>query len=182
MRVTIDEKQLREVFDRVKDDPVVAESAAAVRAGRMPAEMLQAMSLSPALLEGFCAISRGVYPGGNVEREVKEVIILEASLRNQCQFCTNSHIDACRMIGMAEDPLALLETKDGMSERQRLAQELTRAVATDSNNVPDELFQRLRMHFDEAEIVEVVFMIGFINCLNLFNNTLGVRYKGEYGV
>ena len=32
----------------------------------------------------------------------------------------------------------------------------------------------------DAEIVELTFLIGFINMLNMFNNALEVRYHGEY--
>jgi alkylhydroperoxidase family enzyme len=54
-------------------------------------------------------------------------------------------------------------------------------VATaDSNRVPDSLFQQLKSNFSEAEIVELTFLVGFINMLNIFNNCLQVRYEGEY--
>ncbi|HRP62585.1 MAG TPA: carboxymuconolactone decarboxylase family protein [Phycisphaerales bacterium] len=180
MQITIDEKAMRAAFDAVKDDPVFAESAAAVRAGKWPVQMFQALSLQPSLLEAFTAVSRGVYPGGRVEREVKEVIILEASRRNACQFCTQSHIAMCRMIGLSNDPLAMVDDASQLTERQMAARELTRAVMTDSNSVPTQVYDRAHAAFADAELVEVVFMIGFINCLNLFNNTLGVRYEGEY--
>ena len=35
-------------------------------------------------------------------------------------------------------------------------------------------------HFSDAELVELTFLIGYINLLNLFNNSLGVRYHGDY--
>jgi hypothetical protein len=30
--------------------------------------------------------------------------------------------------------------------------------------------------------VELTFLVGYINLLNLFNNCLGVRYNGEYSL
>lgn len=180
MRISVDPQAMAAAFDTVKDDPVFAESAEVVRNGGQPVEMFQALSLAPGVLESFIALNRGVYPGGEVEREVKEIIILEASRRNACQFCTQSHITMTRMIGMSRQPLTLLDDPASLPPRQRLALELTRAAMTDANRVPDELFARLRQAFTEAEIVELTFMIGFINCLNLFNNVLGVTYHGEY--
>ena len=50
----------------------------------------------------------------------------------------------------------------------------------DSNRVSDELFGRLRQRFTEPEVVELTFLIGFINMLNLFNNCLHVRYHDDY--
>ncbi len=46
--------------------------------------------------------------------------------------------------------------------------------------MPDEFFERLKAQFSEPEIVELTFLIGFINMLNLFNNCLQVTYHGEY--
>jgi len=50
----------------------------------------------------------------------------------------------------------------------------------DSNRVSDELFARLKRAFTDAELVEITFLIGNINCLNLFNNCLRVMYYREY--
>jgi alkylhydroperoxidase family enzyme len=50
----------------------------------------------------------------------------------------------------------------------------------DSNRVSDELFAQVRATFSEPEIVELTFLIGFINMLNLFNNALRVTYRDEY--
>ena len=182
MRVDVSPEQVREAFGRVKHNPAFAESAAMVRAGRMPAEMIQAMCLRPDFLEAFARVSDALYPGGIVERDIKELIILEASRRNQCQFCTNSHIAIAKNVGVSDDPLNLLDQPDGMNERQRLAIEYTRAAMADSNRVPDELFERLRGAFTDAELVEITLVIGYIQMLNMFNNCLDVAYRGDYEV
>lgn len=180
MRIDVSDKQIQAAFDLIGDDPAFAESVEAVRCGGRPGEMLQALALRPELLRGFSALSAGLYPGGVVERSVKELIILEASRRNQCQFCTNVHIAIARMHGVGDDPIRLLDDPDGMNDRQRLAVEYTRAAMEDSNRVSDELFERLRVRFTDAEIVEITFLIGNINALNMFNNCLRVTYHGEY--
>ncbi|HBS29993.1 MAG TPA: hypothetical protein DEB06_11240, partial [Phycisphaerales bacterium] len=88
MRVTVTDADIQRAFEIVKDDPCFAESVAAMMAGRRPGEMLQAMSLRPELLSGFSAMGAGFYPGGIVERDLKELVILESSRSNACQFCT----------------------------------------------------------------------------------------------
>ena len=50
----------------------------------------------------------------------------------------------------------------------------------DSNAIPESIRDRLRERFSDPELVELSFLIGFINMLNLFNNRLDVRYNGEY--
>ena len=42
--------------------------------------------------------------------------------------------------------------------------------------------QQLHEHFSDPELVELTFLIGYINMLNLFNNSLQVRYNGEYSL
>jgi alkylhydroperoxidase family enzyme len=52
----------------------------------------------------------------------------------------------------------------------------------DSNHIPESLVGQLHEHFSDPEIVELTFLIGYINMLNLFNNCLEVRYNGEYAL
>lgn len=128
MRVTVTDADIQRAFEIVKDDPCFAESVAAMKAGKRPGEMLQAMSLRPELLAGFSAMGAGFYPGGIVERDLKELVILESSRANACQFCTGVHEVIARMMGMGEAPLQLLGEPHRQTERQRLALEYTRAA------------------------------------------------------
>ena len=52
----------------------------------------------------------------------------------------------------------------------------------DSNAIPEPLVRQLHEHFTDPELVELTFLIGYINMLNLFNNCLQVRYDGEYSL
>jgi len=142
--------------------------------------MLQAMSLRPELLRAFGVMSEAIYPGGTVEREIKELIIIDVSRRNQCQFCEASHLDMCRDIGLSDMP-ARLDDLQLLSPRARAAVEWERAIVADSNRVPESVAAKLHEHFSEPEIVEVTALIGLISMLNLFNNALQVRYDHDYG-
>ena len=180
MRVTVTPQQLRAAFEPVKDQPDFAESCALVDRGRLPVEMIQAMALRPEILAAFGEFGSCVYPGGLLERSIKELVIIEASRANACQFCTDSHVVVAKMLGISDDPLKALRDPDSLRPRERLAVEYTRAAMADSNRIPNELFDRLKADFSEPEIVELTFLIGFINMLNLFNNALQVTYHGEY--
>lgn len=180
MRVNVSTEQIHAAFDAVKHDHSFDESRALWEQGKPPAEMIQAMCLRPQLLRAFGGFGDCIYPGGLLERRVKELVIIESSRANACQFCTNSHLDLVKLMGLIDDPLRLLDDAASLSQRERLAVEYTRAAMADSNRVPESLFVQLRQCFTEPEIVELTFLIGFINMLNLFNNCLQVRYNGEY--
>ena len=148
----------------------------------MPVEMLQAMSLRPEILRAFGGFGGAVYPGGLLERRVQELVIITASRGNECQFCFNAHIDIVKVEDiMAEDPVELMDIQPAdMTLRERLAVDYTKAAAADSNNIPDALAVQLKDAFSDPELVELSFLIGYINMLNLFNNLLQVRYHGDY--
>lgn len=182
MRVTVTPEQIRSAFEAMKDDPSFDESRALWERGRPPVEMIQAMCLRPEILRGFAGFGECVYPGGSLERRVKELVIITASQTNDCQFCTNSDCDLVHMTDIIDDPLAAIADPSALAPRERLAIELTRAAMRDSNDIPSSLADAVKERFSDPELVELSFLIGFINMLNLFNNLLEVRYNGEYSL
>jgi alkylhydroperoxidase family enzyme len=182
MRVTVSPEQVQSAFEAVKDDPSFDESRGLWERGRPPVEMIQAMCLRPEILRAFAGFGTCVYPGGLLERRVKELVIITASKSNECQFCTNSHVDLVGIADIIHDPLTAIEHTDGLTPRERLAVEYTRAAMADSNAIPETLAQQLHEKFTDAEMVEISFLIGYINMLNLFNNLLNVRYHGDYAI
>ena len=181
MRVQVNAQGVRAAFDEVKDDPSFDESRGLTERGLMPVEMLQAMSLRPEILRAFGGFGGAVYPGGLLERRVKELVIITSSRTNDCQFCANSHQDLVAIEDIVDDPIGLLDGPgEAMTQRERIAVDYTKAVMADSNRIPDELAAELKSAFTDPEIVELTFLIGYINMLNLFNNALNVRYHGEY--
>lgn len=182
MRVTVTPEQIRSAFEAVKDDPSFDESRGLWERGRPPVEMIQAMSLRPEILRAFAGFGECVYPGGLLERRVKELVIITASKTNDCQFCTDSHCDLVDIAGIVADPLTAIDHPASLAPRERLAIEYTRAAMVDSNRIPEPLGQQLAEHFSDPELVELTFLIGFINMLNLFNNCLQVRYHHDYRI
>jgi alkylhydroperoxidase family enzyme len=182
MRVSVSPEQIRTAFEAVKDDHSFDESRGLWERGRPPVEMVQAMCLRPEILRAFAGFGDCVYPGGLLERRVKELVIITASKTNECQFCTNSHVDLVGIADIVRDPLVVIEQTDLLAPRERFAIEYTRAAMADSNAIPEALVQQLHEHFTDPEMVELSFLIGYINMLNLFNNLLQVRYHGDYAV
>jgi alkylhydroperoxidase family enzyme len=182
LRVTVTPEQIRSAFEAVKDDPAFEESRGIWERGRPPVEMLQAMCLRPEILRAFGGFGDGLYPGGLLERRVQELVILTASHANDCQFCINAHVDIVDIEDILDEPLALITEPATLPARERLAVEYSRAATLDSNHIPEPLLAELKEAFSDPELVELTFLIGYINMLNLFNNSLGIRYDGDYRV
>ena len=180
MRVTVSPEQIEAAFVAVKDDPSFDESRGLWERGRPPVEMIQAMCLRPEILRAFAGFGGCVYPGGLLERPVKELVIITASKTNECQFCTDSHCDLVDIADILDEPLALIEEPGSLAPRERVAVAYTRAAMADSNAIPEALARELHDQFTDPELVELTFLIGYITMLNLFNNCLDVRYHGDY--
>jgi hypothetical protein len=82
MRVQVTRDQIQTAFDAVKHDHSFDESRGLWERGRLPAQMIQAMSLRPEILRAFGGFGDCVYPGGLLERSVKEFVIIVASREN----------------------------------------------------------------------------------------------------
>ena len=182
MRVSVSPEEIKAAFEAVKDDPSFDESRGLWERGRPPVEMIQAMCLRPEILRAFAGFGNAVYPGGLLERRVKELVIITASQANECQFCTASHVDLVGIADIIVEPLIAIEQAESLAPRERVAVEYTRAAMADSNAIPEALAEQLHEHFTDPEIVELSFLIGYINMLNLFNNLLNVRYHGDYAI
>jgi alkylhydroperoxidase family enzyme len=182
VRVIVTPAQIQAAFEAVKDDPSFDESRGLWERGHAPVEMLQAMCLRPEILRAFAGFGGAVYPGGLLERRIKELVIITASAANDCQFCTNAHVDIVDIWDIVETPLAIIDEPAALPPRERLAIDYAKAVAADSNAIPEPLSRELHEHFSDAELVELTFLIGYVTMLNLFNNALGIRYNGEYGL
>jgi alkylhydroperoxidase family enzyme len=70
--------------------------------------------------------------------------------------------------------LADYATSPLFDERKRTALAYADAVTRTGEEVPDELFERLRRHFDEDRIVELTAVIAWENASSKFNHALGV--------
>ena len=95
------------------------------------------------------------------------------------------HRLTCDLVSIAnivEEPLIVIDDPASIAPRERLAVEYTRAAMHNSNNIPEPLLADIRGAISDPELVELSFLIGFINMLNLFNNLLDVRYDGEYAL
>lgn len=175
MRITINPETVSKTFAKFADNPSLQESAQLFARGMPVAEMVQAFAMNERVLRAFSGFA-SVYPHGALERSVLERVILRVSQLHQCQFCTQSHLEIMRGLGMNAESSGA----SALTERERLAIEYAERVTQDSNRVPQELFDQLRKAFSDEEIVELTFHIGFITMLNRFNNALEVRYGNEF--
>ena len=83
-------------------------------------------------------------------------------------------------LGIPKSQIEELDSPKNLTDREKLALRFTESVMKNSLEITDSFFENLRSLFSQEEIVELTFLIGYINMLNYFNNTLQVTYQGDY--
>ena len=84
-------------------------------------------------------------------------------------------------LGVSDDKILALDRhaeSDLFDEREKLALEYADAITLSERDVTDELFARLREHFDDDAIVELTAVIAWENASSKFNRALRVESQG----
>ena len=71
---------------------------------------------------------------------------------------------------------------DLFSEEEQVALAYAEAITHTDQQVSDELFESLKTHFNEAQIVELTLGIGMENMRSKFNPTLKIESQGFCGL
>jgi AhpD family alkylhydroperoxidase len=110
---------------------------------------------------------------GTLDVLLKELVRLRASQINGCAFCLDMHVTDARKAGESERRLATVAAwreTPFFSERERAALEWTESLTLVSqNHVPDAVWEAVRPHFTDAELVELTLLITSINSWNRFS-------------
>jgi AhpD family alkylhydroperoxidase len=110
---------------------------------------------------------------GSLDILLKELVRLRASQINGCAFCLDMHSADARKAGESERRLATVAAwreAPFFSERERAALEWTESLTLISqNHVPDAVWNAVRPHFTDAELVELTLLITSINSWNRFS-------------
>jgi AhpD family alkylhydroperoxidase len=136
--------------------------------------------LTSNLGQAMLALSAASAASG-LERSLLELLRLRASQINHCAYCIDMHTKDARAQGETEQRLYLVSAwREAAlySDRERAALEWTEAVTRlGETHVPDDVFERVRQHFDETELVALTFAVVVINGWN----RLAVSFRAEVG-
>ena len=111
------------------------------------------------------AMDRGL----SLEPELRLLITTQSSLLNGCTFCADLHMAQAvqAQIGLEKfKALPEFETNALFSERERAVLAYTGEI-TRTRNASDAVFERLRKHCDEKQIVEITWLNAVGNYFNL---------------
>ena len=111
--------------------------------------------------------------GSSLGHRLLHLVKTRASQINGCAQCLDMHTQDARAEGESERRLYTLEAwreTPFFDERERAALEWTEAVTlVAGTHVPDEVYQRVKQHFSEQELMDLTLAISLINTWNRLN-------------
>lgn len=124
-----------------------------------------------------------VHNHSGLDERLLELVRLRSSQINGCAYCVDMHSKNLRADGEKNeriDGVAVWRETPFYSERERAALEWAEAVTLVAvDHVPDAVFDRVRKHFPDEELVNLTLAVAMINTWNRF----GVAFRavpGEY--
>lgn len=125
--------------------------------------------LAPEGLKAMLGLERFVQTSG-LEKPLIELVKLRASQINGCAYCLDMHSKDARAHGETEQRIYCLPAWRECpfyTERERAALEWTESLTLiTEGHVPDEVFERVRKHFSDDELVKLSYAVVTINGWN----------------
>jgi 4-carboxymuconolactone decarboxylase len=135
----------------------------------------------PGLLGGYAGLEQATAKLHGVDVRLRNLAELKAATLTGCEYCIDLGSLIARRTGLSDVQLLALpayQTSPLFTDLEKLVLDYAVGMSQTPVNVPDELFARLRTHFDEAQLVELTHVIALENLRGRFNLALGIEAAG----
>ncbi|HYV66884.1 MAG TPA: carboxymuconolactone decarboxylase family protein [Myxococcales bacterium] len=137
-------------------------------------------AVSPNAYRAMLGLEKFIHES-SIEPRLAHLLKMRASQINGCAYCLDMHSKDARAEGETEQRLYGLDAwreAPYYGERERAALEWVEALTlVAESHVPDEVYERARRQFSEAELVELAMIAVAINGWN----RLAIAFRAEAG-
>lgn len=138
---------------------------------------IKMLAHSPALLRDWWRMMMTLINDLKLDAKLREMALLRIFRLTGCEYCFAEHDRVARGVGVTDDQIAQIddyESSDAFSELERLVLRYTDGITRD-NSVDDAVFDSLREHLSDQEMVELTFCIGNWNGISRFIVPMGLE-------
>ena len=143
--------------------------------GFVPNSLLT-MQRMPKMVRGFGELTKAVMdPDGAVDLGFMRLIAHFASRAAGCQYCEAHSLVAAKLHGIEQDKLDAIwvyQTSPLYSEAERAALDFALAAGAVPNDVDDAIMSRMKEHWSEDQIVQIVGAVCLYGFLNRWNDSM----------
>lgn len=141
------------------------------------------MQRRPKMVAALSQLAASVWdPESTVDIGFKRLLAHMASRAHGCQYCMAHTAGAALRLGVDAEKLEQLwsyETSPLFSPAERVALEFAIAAGSVPNAVDDELFERMKQHWSDDDIVEITGVIALFGFMNRWNDTMATPLEEE---
>ncbi|MDX1459984.1 MAG: carboxymuconolactone decarboxylase family protein [Xanthomonadales bacterium] len=150
--------------------------------GFVPNSLLT-MQRRPKMVTGFGALTRAVMdPEGPVDLGFMRLIAHFASRAAGCQYCEAHSLVAAKIHGISQDKLdAIWEYRESplYSEAERVALDFALAAGAVPNAVDEAVMTRMKAHWSEEQIVQILGAVCLYGFLNRWNDSMATDLEAS---
>jgi uncharacterized peroxidase-related enzyme len=143
--------------------------------GFVPNSLLT-MQRRPKMVKGFGELTKGVMdPEGGVDLGLMRLIAHFSSRAAGCQYCEAHSLVAAKIHDVSQDKLDAIwdyQQSPLYSEAERAALDFAMAAGSVPNAVDAELFERMKKHWTEDQIVQILGAVCLYGFLNRWNDSM----------
>ena len=143
--------------------------------GFVPNSLLT-MQRRPKIVEGFGALTKGVMdPDGAVDLGLMRLIAHFSSRAAGCQYCEAHSLVAAKIHDVSQEKLDAIwdyQSSPLYTDAERVALDFALAAGSVPNAVDAELFERMRQHWSEEQIVQILGAVCLYGFLNRWNDSM----------
>ena len=150
--------------------------------GFVPNSLLT-MQRRPEVVKGFGVLTKAVMdPDGEVDLGFKRLVAHFASRAAGCQYCEAHSLVAAKIHGISDKKVAAIwdyQNSPLYSEAERTALDYALAAGSVPNAVDEKLMIRMREHWSENQIVEILAAVCLYGFLNRWNDSMATSLEAE---
>lgn len=132
----------------------------------------------------FQAANQREWPGVRMSGKIKEMVIIKTSHINGCEYCYAHNTALGEAAGISHDQVIAMSsddylTSDLFDERERAAIEWAEHMTKNTAASRDDVYDRVRAQFSDAEVVELTLICAMFNMINRFNDSLKLTIENQ---
>ena len=150
--------------------------------GYVPTTVL-AMCHTPRFVKGVATLASALWdPASEVDPGLKLLVAYMCGLTHGSKYSMMHAAESAHAAGISIEKINAVEdyrTSPLFTEAERVTLDFAVAGASQPNAVTDELFDRMKQHWTETQIVEITMVVAFNGFLNRWNDTVAPPLEDE---
>ncbi len=130
----------------------------------------------PAALKHIMGLLLDLADEASLPKRTLEIVLVVVSKLNECAYCVAHHAPRLIDQGLAPETIARILEPDcpGLDAIDRLVRDFAVQVTTEPGRMRDAIFDELKQHFTEEQIVELTLRTALCGFFNRFNDALQI--------